>query len=419
MKSYPVCFVIFLCLMVADVFFFTIRNAMLANLEPDESVRTKDFILLAVHAVFISLELIDILWCICRTFWGEGMFWRRILMLLKFNFFFWCAHIGLTVFITIFESFILPPVTQKRPWGAPTYILLQIADIVLMIFFFLSSVFVFGVLSEKSLYPPYSMQVSPDQGRGRVRLPFSRGMGPLHPNKQARWDSEETRATIIPTSAATGAVSRSPAPFGLRSPTLHQQDLPSFSRRHRSHSPSISHTMGSATGDTADTTSIGTQHDYGQTPPRTYRSNGKAAHNDESLHLPGQTQTVSIADAAVESGSPYASAARRRVGVKERVSFYHPPQNESYYLTQGKGGRLQDESESGSPQQRQQPFSSRSSPPPMTRGDLRSALKAMTPLEMPKPIAQRETVELLSRGAPRSIESATGSRQEGKKGVIV
>lgn len=409
--------------MVADVFFFTLRNAMLANLEPQDSVRNKDFILLAVHSVIISLEMIDMLWCICRTFWGEGILWRRILMLLKFNFFFWCAHLGLTVFITVFESFILPPVSKKRPWGAPTYILLQIASIILMIFFCLSSVFVFGVLSAKSLYPPYSMQVLPQAGPRTLLSGTgggSRTGGISAPRKGdwtggGAWRGTGSGAPAAGTYSGYGN-SRMPLSPGLDPRgTSTPNELTSFSRPRRTNgeSATLSQTLGSATVDTIDTSSTAADaHDHRQaTPLMPYAIVRNEGEGRPRRRSPATTWSgMAEPEAASTRMESFAPPSRRRGGGDgdgERVSFFTPKKQLYHDAQQHHSRGLYTTAPASPPSSKGTGMSPAAGDEPGT--DLRSALKALPPLTMTKPITQRETVELFSRGAPRSIQSSLAS----------
>eukprot|EP00796_Vickermania_ingenoplastis_P010177 gene10177-7129_t len=161
MRVYPVCFVLFVLLTVADVFLFSVRNAIISNAEPVDSKATLDYIMIVVHSIVLVLELAVVLVCMGCTFWTEGLLIGRMLHLLKFYFPFFVVRLFFVIFNTLYESRVLPSPDQRRPWSTPSYTLLMIADIIFYFVYFLAGMFVLGVLSEKTLYQPFNTSVFP------------------------------------------------------------------------------------------------------------------------------------------------------------------------------------------------------------------------------------------------------------------
>lgn len=159
MRVYPVCLGLFLFLIGADVFLFSFRNAMMSNANPGTERNTTIFILLVAHAMVIIFQFATVFTCVCSTFYAEGLVTHRIIRLLQFYAPFFLCHLFFVLFNTLYETIMIKSPYDNRPWSTPTYAILMILHLLVFVSYFLSGVFVYGVLSEKTLYPPFSTRV--------------------------------------------------------------------------------------------------------------------------------------------------------------------------------------------------------------------------------------------------------------------
>lgn len=213
MRTYPVCVLIFSFLVVGDLLLLVVRNgftillptctsngkyvsATLSNPNnssnitlgglvthpPQESVvsplssfdscssRVRASAVFAVHSLLLVLEMVAVVIALLSTFWGENMLFRRILHLLKYNFPFWLLHFLLTtgafvyaiLMMSVFEGHLLcfsdSVCLSSISWVFYLgYGVFQVADIVMWMFTVFFSMFIFGILSAKTLYAPFSM----------------------------------------------------------------------------------------------------------------------------------------------------------------------------------------------------------------------------------------------------------------------
>lgn len=213
MRTYPVCVLIFTFLAVGDLLLLIVRNgftillptctsnekyvsATLSNSNntsnttseslplhtPQESAviqlssvvscstRVRTSVVFAVHSLILVLEMVAVVIALLSTFWGENMLFTRILRLLKYNFPFWLLHLLLTIGTFIYAILMIPVFeghlhcfSDSACLSSISWVLylgygvIQVADIVmwmLSVFFFM---FIFGILSAKTLYAPFSM----------------------------------------------------------------------------------------------------------------------------------------------------------------------------------------------------------------------------------------------------------------------
>lgn len=159
MRVYPSCLCLFLLFVVVDIFFFSFRNGLISNSGEDYQRSSTTYILLLAHGIVVFLELATVLTSVGNTFWVEGFALREMLSILKFYMPFFVAHIFFVIFNTLYAVLLVHSPLKRRPWSTPTYSILMILHFLFFLSYFLSGTFVFGILSEKTLYPPYSTRV--------------------------------------------------------------------------------------------------------------------------------------------------------------------------------------------------------------------------------------------------------------------
>lgn len=124
----------------------------------------------AVHIFLLVLEMMAVVVGLCSTFWVENMQFREIFRLLRYNSPFWLLHVLLRVGIFFYALCMMSEskdlcrsnsdavCAPSLSWVFYTgYALLQLADVIMWILNFFFSIFVFGVLSTKKWYAPFTV----------------------------------------------------------------------------------------------------------------------------------------------------------------------------------------------------------------------------------------------------------------------
>lgn len=145
MWVYPVTFCLFLFFVICDVFMMVFRGAREEHGERT-SVR---YILLVVHLFMLALQFVCLFLCICTTFWMEGLLVCKVLRFLKWYLPILGAHCLTTILLAVYGS-------HTSPLGIVGVIFLHLFDALISVMCFTSGMIAWAVLTEKSLYPPFS-----------------------------------------------------------------------------------------------------------------------------------------------------------------------------------------------------------------------------------------------------------------------
>lgn len=158
MRLFPICLSFFLLLALIDATFIVVEIGCEANRQRF-FLAQQEILLLIVHIIIIVVEVVAIIIAIYSTYWIEGMIFHRVGQVLQYNFPFFLLHLLLTLLVFLLGHVIIPSMEVKRLWGSPLYVVFQFFQFISFSLQVLSGLFVFGVLSEKNLYPPFSMHL--------------------------------------------------------------------------------------------------------------------------------------------------------------------------------------------------------------------------------------------------------------------
>lgn len=209
MRCYPVFLLIYLLLSLGDLLLLVIKNSLIilfpmclsTSLSPDANInnystalstrtpyetdenlnvpfgssfrcstKPTSYIILTIHCLLLLLEVVVVMTAFFSTFWMENLQFNEILRLLACNIPFWLSHVLLTIGIFLYGLLVMqtsdqpytcnsnslcPPTLSWRIYTA--YGVLQLIDVVMWILNLFFSVFIFGILSTKTLYAPFTV----------------------------------------------------------------------------------------------------------------------------------------------------------------------------------------------------------------------------------------------------------------------